>query len=49
MEAKDFSETLVLFYQTTWRHKPEDSNLQNFRSQKMLKFPPWWISSTGES
>lgn len=33
MEAVDFSETLVDFYQTTWCQAPEDSSLQ-----KILKF-----------
>jgi len=28
MEAASFSETLVLIYQTVWRHDPEDSALQ---------------------
>jgi hypothetical protein len=49
MKAEGFSETLVLFYQTTWHNKPEDSNLQNIRSHKMLKFPPWQLSSTEKS
>jgi hypothetical protein len=28
MEAASTSETLVNFYQTTWRNNPEDSHLQ---------------------
>lgn len=28
LEATSFSETLVLIYQTMWRHVPEDSALQ---------------------
>jgi hypothetical protein len=28
MEAARSSETLVNFYQTTWRYNPEDSHLQ---------------------
>jgi hypothetical protein len=27
MEAAETSETLVNFYQTTWRYNPEDSHL----------------------
>jgi hypothetical protein len=40
-EAEGFSDTLVLLYQTTQRHTPEDSNLQkNVGSHKMHKFLP---------
>jgi hypothetical protein len=39
MEAARASETLVIFYQTTWRYNPEDSHLptivfHNFSSNK---------------
>jgi hypothetical protein len=30
MEAARISETLVNFYQTTWRYNPEDSHLRIF-------------------
>ena len=44
------SDTLVLLYQTTQHHTPEDSNLQkNVRSHKMHKFPPRCTSSKEES
>jgi hypothetical protein len=37
MEAASTSETLVNFYQTTRRHKPEDSHLHT-RRRENLKF-----------
>jgi hypothetical protein len=33
MEAARSSETLVNFYQTTWRHNPEDSHLSKHSGQ----------------
>jgi hypothetical protein len=36
MEAEGFSETLLLFYQTAWRHIQDDCNLTNtVQSYKM--------------
>jgi hypothetical protein len=29
-EAASTSETLINFYQTTWRNNPEDSHLNNY-------------------
>jgi hypothetical protein len=34
MEAASTSETLVNFYQATWRNDPEDSHLQNLIRRK---------------
>jgi hypothetical protein len=33
MEAARTSETLVNFYQTTWRYNPEDSHLHTHRCE----------------
>jgi hypothetical protein len=35
MEAASTSETLVNFYQTTWRYNPEDSYLHTRRRENL--------------
>jgi hypothetical protein len=35
MEASRTSETLVNFYQTTWRYNPEDSHLRTHRRENL--------------
>jgi hypothetical protein len=35
MEAACTSETLVKFYQTTWRYNPEDSHLHTHRRENL--------------
>jgi hypothetical protein len=37
IEAASTSETLVNFYQTTWRNNPEDSNLQGWKCLRKMK------------
>jgi hypothetical protein len=38
MEATRTSETLVNFYQTTWRYNPEDNHLQSASGLQLLSF-----------
>jgi hypothetical protein len=38
MEATRSSETLVNFYQTTWRYNPEDSNLRTHRRENLKSY-----------
>jgi hypothetical protein len=35
MEAPRTSETMVNFYQTTWRYNPEDSHLRTHRRENL--------------
>jgi hypothetical protein len=38
MEAARTSETLVNFYQTTWRYNPEDSHLRTHRRENLKSY-----------
>jgi hypothetical protein len=38
MEAERTSETLVNFYQTTWRYNPEDSHLRTHRRENLKSY-----------
>jgi hypothetical protein len=38
MEAARTSETLVNFYQTTWRYNPEDSHLHSHRHENLKSY-----------
>jgi hypothetical protein len=38
MEAARTFETLVNFYQTTWRYKPEDSHLRTHRRENLKSY-----------
>jgi hypothetical protein len=38
MEAAMSSETLVNFYQTTWRYNPEDSHLRINRRENLKSY-----------
>jgi hypothetical protein len=38
MEAARTSETLVNFYQTTWRYNPEDSHLRSHRRENLKSY-----------
>jgi hypothetical protein len=38
MEAARISETLVNFYQTTWRCNPEDSHLRTHRRENLKSY-----------
>jgi hypothetical protein len=38
MEAARTSETLVNFYQTTWRYNPEDSHLRTHRRENLNSY-----------
>jgi hypothetical protein len=38
MEAARTSETLVNFYQTTWRYNPEESHLHNHRRENLKSY-----------
>jgi hypothetical protein len=38
MEATRTSETLVKFYQTTWRYNPEDSHLHTHRRENLESY-----------
>jgi hypothetical protein len=39
MEAARSSETLVNFYQTSWRYNPEDSHLHTHCLENLKSFP----------
>jgi hypothetical protein len=38
MEAARISETLVNFYQITWRYNPEDSHLRTHRRENLKSY-----------
>jgi hypothetical protein len=38
MEAASTSETLVNFYQTTWRYNPEDSHLRTHHRENLKSY-----------
>jgi hypothetical protein len=38
MEAARTSETLVNFYQTTWRYNPDDSHLRTHRRENLKSY-----------
>jgi hypothetical protein len=38
MEAARTSETLVNFYQTTWRYNPKDSHLRTHRHENLKSY-----------
>jgi hypothetical protein len=38
MEAASTSETLVNFYQTTWRYNPEDSHLHTHHHENLKSY-----------
>jgi hypothetical protein len=44
MEAARSSETLVNFYQTTWRYNPEDSHLRTNRRENLKSYHIYQIS-----
>jgi hypothetical protein len=45
MEAARTSETLVNFYQTTWRYNPEDSHLHTHHHENLKTYLPYYVSS----
>jgi hypothetical protein len=42
IEAAGTSETLVNFYQTTWRYNPEDSHLRTYRRENLKFYQTTW-------
>jgi hypothetical protein len=43
MEAARTSETLVNFYQTTWRYNPKDSHLRTHRRENLKYYHHYFV------